>query len=136
MEKTAKNFWMNVPFMYNFRSFSNKFPTIFWSLTFHILLHTTTYTFLNHSTDCTIQRFKIAKEEMEQLVKLLNTKASSKCRIPGINSKKTTFCPQPRPLQSLLMFDGAFAKKPWELVDVWWYICEKKTLKLLHIKII
>ena len=27
--RTAKNFQMNVPFMYNFRSLSNKFPTIF-----------------------------------------------------------------------------------------------------------
>ena len=29
---------MTVPFMYNFRSFSNKSATIFWSLIFHILL--------------------------------------------------------------------------------------------------
>ena len=46
--------------------------------------------------------------------------------IPGVNSKKTTFSPRPRPLQSLLMFDGAFVKKTWELVDVWRYICEQK----------
>ena len=29
---------VTVPFMYNFRSLSNKFTTIFWSLIFHILL--------------------------------------------------------------------------------------------------
>ena len=27
--RTAKNFSMTVPFMYNFRNFSHKFPTIF-----------------------------------------------------------------------------------------------------------
>ena len=27
---------MNVPFMYDFQSLSSKFPTIFWSLIFHI----------------------------------------------------------------------------------------------------
>ena len=31
------NFQMNVPFMYNFQSLGNKFPTIFWSLIFHNL---------------------------------------------------------------------------------------------------
>ena len=31
------NFQMNVPFMYNFQSLSNKLPTIFWSLIFHNL---------------------------------------------------------------------------------------------------
>ena len=35
--RTGKNFEMIVPFMYNFRSFSNKFPTIFRSLIFNIL---------------------------------------------------------------------------------------------------
>ena len=29
---------MTVPFMYNFRNVSDKFPKIFWSLIFHILL--------------------------------------------------------------------------------------------------
>ena len=32
--RTAKNFYMTVPFMYNFRSLSNKLATIFWSLIF------------------------------------------------------------------------------------------------------
>ena len=36
--RKAKNFWVTVPFMYNFRSLINKFPTIFWSLIFLILL--------------------------------------------------------------------------------------------------
>ena len=34
--RTAKNYWMTVPFMCNFQSLSNKFRTIFWSLIFHI----------------------------------------------------------------------------------------------------
>ena len=29
---------MNIPFMYNFRSLSSKFPAIFWSFIFHISL--------------------------------------------------------------------------------------------------
>ena len=58
-----------------------------------MLLHTTTYTFLNHSTDCTFQRFKIAKEEMEQLAKLLNTKASYKCRDTRRKLKKDDIQP-------------------------------------------
>ena len=33
-----KDFKMNIPFMCNFRSLSNKFPTIFWSLSCHTLL--------------------------------------------------------------------------------------------------
>ena len=38
--RTAKNFWMPIPFMYIFRSLSNKFHTIFWSLFFlHFTLH-------------------------------------------------------------------------------------------------
>ena len=36
--RKAKNFWMTVPFMYNFRTLSNKFPMIFWSLIFPISL--------------------------------------------------------------------------------------------------
>ena len=38
--RVAKNFWMNVPLMYNFWSLSNKFIMIFWSLifTFHLLV--------------------------------------------------------------------------------------------------
>ena len=38
--RTAKNFWVNVPLMYNFWSLSNKFIMIFWSLifTFHLLV--------------------------------------------------------------------------------------------------
>ena len=36
--RIAKNFYINVPFTYNFRNLSNKFPTIFWSIIFHILL--------------------------------------------------------------------------------------------------
>ena len=36
--RTAKNFWRTVPFMFNFRTLSNKFPTILWSLIFHISL--------------------------------------------------------------------------------------------------
>ena len=32
--RTAKNFWMTVPFMCNFQSLSNKFRTIFWSFNF------------------------------------------------------------------------------------------------------
>ena len=32
--RTAKNFWMAVPFMCNFQSLSNKLPTIFWSFNF------------------------------------------------------------------------------------------------------
>ena len=54
---------------------------------------TTTYTFLNHSTDCTFQRFKITKEEMEQLAKLLDTKASSKCRDTRRKLKKDDIQP-------------------------------------------
>ena len=38
--RTAKNFWMPIPFMYIFRSLSNKLHTIFWSLFFsHFTLH-------------------------------------------------------------------------------------------------
>ena len=36
--RTAKNFWRTVPFMFNFRTLSNKFPAILWSLIFHISL--------------------------------------------------------------------------------------------------
>ena len=36
--RTAKNLYLTVPFMYNFRSLSNKFTTIFWRLIFQILL--------------------------------------------------------------------------------------------------
>ena len=32
--RTAKNFWMTVPFMCNFQRLSNKFPMIFWSFIF------------------------------------------------------------------------------------------------------
>ena len=28
--RTAENLWMAVPFMYNFRNLSDKYPTIFW----------------------------------------------------------------------------------------------------------
>ena len=34
--RTAKNLLTTAPFMYNFRSSTNKFPTIFGSLIFHI----------------------------------------------------------------------------------------------------
>ena len=40
-----KNFQMSVPFMYNIQSLSNSFPTIFWSLIFHILLSRLGYYF-------------------------------------------------------------------------------------------
>ena len=36
--RTAKNLYLTVPFMYNFRSLSNKFTTIFWPIIFQILL--------------------------------------------------------------------------------------------------
>ena len=36
--RTAKNFQITVPFMYNFRSLSNKFPTIFPTI---FLFHST-----------------------------------------------------------------------------------------------
>ena len=36
--RAAKNFKMTVPLMCNFRSLSNKYPTIFLSLIFHISL--------------------------------------------------------------------------------------------------
>ena len=36
--RTAINFSMTVPFMYNFRNLSHKFHTIFWRLIFHISL--------------------------------------------------------------------------------------------------
>ena len=36
--RKALNFLMTVPFMYNFRSSSDNFPKIFWSLIFHITL--------------------------------------------------------------------------------------------------
>ena len=36
--RTAKQFKMTFPFIENFRSLCNKFPTIFWSLIFHISL--------------------------------------------------------------------------------------------------
>ena len=37
--RKAKNFYVTVPFIYNFRNLSNIFSTIFWSLIFPISLH-------------------------------------------------------------------------------------------------
>ena len=48
---------MTVPSMYNFRSLSNKFPTIFWSLIFRISLSRLSYFSKKKET----QNFRIRK---------------------------------------------------------------------------
>ena len=55
--RKAKNFYMTVPFMYNFRNLFKKFPTIFWNLIFRSSLSRLCYFSQKKET----QHFRIRK---------------------------------------------------------------------------